>query len=185
MQEKWSVFLLRLLDPIHGPFRDPVGGVKVLGQLGAPGLLTAAELKLWRGQGIVVANECIHIGVLLACPTPPMAVLIIGMVNAQVYMVKAIKRRFNVAGGVVFPSFPNFLPMAARRLAARLVCQTRCSRFGVLRGLDFNVLQVRFAHVKGLVARIAQGLRQGSLVQGKLYAVVANTMARRHSARHQ
>ena len=151
----------------------------------APGLLAAAELKRWCGKGMLVANEFIHMGVLLASPTPPMAEFIIGMVNAQVHMVKAVKRDFDVAGWVVFPSFPNFLPMATRRLAARLVGQAGCSRLGVLRRFDFNVLQVGFTHVKSLVFRIAQGLRQGSLVQGKLNAVVANTMARRHPTRHQ
>ena len=185
MQKKWCICSLCLLQPGHGPFCDPMGRVQVLGQSGAPGLLAAAELKRWCGKGMLVANEFIHMGVLLASPTPPMAEFIIGMVNAQVHMVKAVKRGFDVAGWVVFPSFPNFLPMATRRLAARLVGQAWWSRLGVLRRFDFNVLQVGFTHVKSLVSRIAQGLRQGSLVQGKLNAVVANTMARRHPPRHQ
>ena len=135
MQKKWSICSLCLLQPGHGPFCDPMGRVQVLGQSGAPGLLAAAELKRWCGQGIVVANEFIHMGVLLASPTPPMAEFIIGMVTAQVHMVKAVKRGFDVAGWVVFPSFPNFLPMATRRLAARLVAKRGVPGLGYCAGL--------------------------------------------------
>ena len=123
-----------------------------------------------------MANQGVHIGVLLACPAAPMAELIIGMVNAQVHMVKTVKRRFDVAMGIVFPTLPNFLSMAAWRLAPCLVRQERCPWLGVLSGLDFNVLQVRLADVKSLITRFTQGLRQGSLVQRKLNAVVAHAV---------
>ena len=152
-------------QPGDGPIGDPVGRVKRLRHASAPGLLAACQFEPRRWHGVLWPDQLVGIGHLLTQPAPPVAVLLIGMMNAKVDRLEAVEGRGDVELGMLFPALPAFLAMLARPFAACLAGVARLVGARHLRRLGLDVLQMRLADMRRAIARLTQHLGQHGFIQ--------------------